>query len=510
MEVRRQEGDEPAVAVIGGGIGGLAAAIALQRAGIGCTVYERDDSFKQRREGFGLTLTNNPKGPLAALGLLESCIDTDCPSTCHWVFNPQGNILGYYGRYFKEKANALKEGSVVEGGVAGCCSGGLKIRDRGNLRVPRQDLREMLLQQLKPGTVQWSRKLLSITDNPDCEHVELRFEGRDEPDRAHVVVGADGIRSQVRHLRDTAVMGLCGQSMSAEGVPGESGQPASLSYLGVSVIIGISPVTSPLLHHQGFYVVDGMHRLFTMPFRSPESSCAAAAAGTPELVMWQLSFSGLSADNAKALKGMPAESLIKEALSRTAHWFGAVNEMIAASLLSDVWATPLYDRLAPVLIPRGKDCLSRLTVLGDACHPMSMFKGQGANQALQDGVLLAKWLGGESVEVGKKRRRLLPSSKSIQTVATRLRCFEREMVDRAAPKVAASRIAAGDYHSASALQTMYGIEGLELSEENSLDLSSPGAFLGIGAFSELNGDRNGLERLVWERYLRLKGEKDKI
>ncbi|CAM9162742.1 unnamed protein product, partial [Ectocarpus fasciculatus] len=435
--------------VVGGGIGGLAAAIALQRAGVHCTVYERDEAFKHRREGFGLTLTNNPKGPLAALGLLDACIDADCPSVCHWVFKPDGAILGYYGRYFKDMTESKQPISVVSSQDA------LKIRDRGNLRIPRQDLREMLLRQLQPDTVLWGRRLESITDDPQEEHVALHFAGEAEEARAHVVVGADGVHSQVRRIRDTAML-----------------TRKQLSYLGVAVIIGISPVTSPLLHHQGFYVVDGTHRLFTMPFRSegaPIGDGSGSETADSDLTMWQLSFSGLSEEEALNLRRTGPAAIVQEALRRTETWFDAVLEMIRSSLLTDVWATPLYDRAAPVLVPRPKESLSRLTVLGDACHPMSMFKGQGANQALQDGVLLAKWLGGESSpepdenvnSKGRKRKRLSPATSDAALLATRLRCFEREMVDRAAPKVAASRTAAEQYHSSVALEMDYGIEGLE-------------------------------------------------
>ena len=73
------------VAIVGGGLSGLATALALQKIGIKCTVFEKDLCFSDRMQGYGLTLTNNPKGPLNALGLLDECNERDCPSNAHWV-----------------------------------------------------------------------------------------------------------------------------------------------------------------------------------------------------------------------------------------------------------------------------------------------------------------------------------------------------------------------------------------------------------------------------------------
>lgn len=78
---------------------------------------------------------------------------------------------------------------------------------------------------------------------------------------------------------------------------------------------------------------------------------------------------------------------------------------------------------------------------------MSMFKGQGANQALGDGPLLASWLTKPGL--------------TAANLPTRLKCFEQEMVSRTSPKVKASFEAAQHLHSPACLEEFIGIEGVE-------------------------------------------------
>ena len=71
-----------------------------------------------------------------------------------------------------------------------------------------------------------------------------------------------------------------------------------------------------------------------------------------------------------------------------------------------------------------------MVVIGDPSYPMSMFKGQGANQALQGAPLLVRWL----------------VKRGISGLVNRLRCFGNEVISRAAPEVLESREAAVDLH----------------------------------------------------------------
>ena len=238
------------------------------------------------------------------------------------------------------------------------------------------------------------------------------------------------------------------------------GSPTPLKYLGVSVIIGLSTACHPLLDKQGFYVLDGVHRLFTMPFRE-------ATEVSPPLHMWQLSFSGWTEEefrqllqvdtsseihedtNEKAkIKGLTAPDvgrrLLAEAGRRTREWMDPVGQLLTNTRPEDVWGTPLYDRDPMRLLDTGASGNihgSRVTIIGDACHPMSMFKGQGCNQALEDGPLLAYWLRG-----GPSAAKVRGGKLSNKVLLTRLRNFERQMVARSSIKQRDSRAAAKSLH----------------------------------------------------------------
>jgi hypothetical protein len=256
-------------------LGGLSLAISLQNEGILYEIYERDERLEDRREGFGLTLTCGENGALDKLGVLRECLEQDCPSFCHWTFKPEGDILGYFGR-------ALAPGYLVSQ---------RNTKRTGNLRIPREVLRRILMEKLHVP-IQWGKKFVSCSSWGDDDNGGLQIHFADGTiSRADVLVGADGLHSRVRNWRDANLyrnnLPDCRQLTDAGLAPLESQAKNKKRYLGVTAILGISKATHPLISNQGFYILDGKTRLFTMPY-------SVHPDGSPKCCMWQLSFSGLS------------------------------------------------------------------------------------------------------------------------------------------------------------------------------------------------------------------------
>ena len=156
-------------------------------------------------------------------------------------------------------------------------------------------------------------------------------------------------------------------------------------------------------------------------------------------IMWQLSFP-MEEEKAEIMSAKGSSALKEEAIRRTP-WHAPIPEILSATPEVFVSGYPVYDR--ELLSPESFENAGSITLIGDAAHPMSPFKGQGANQALLDALSLAREIS----------RNCNPSSdwrkNSIRkTVLTK---FESEMLERSAIKVADSAAAAEFLHSEIAL-----------------------------------------------------------
>ncbi|WP_240452736.1 MULTISPECIES: FAD-dependent oxidoreductase [Sphingobacterium] len=385
----------PHVAIIGGGIGGVALAVACLHRGIPFTLYERDNNFDARSQGYGLTLQQASK-VIDGFGI--SYLDKGVVSTRHVVHTTTGKVIGEWGvRKWKSSASGYSP-------------------KRSNVHIARQSLRLALLKQLGgPESVKWGHQLIDFKQTENKE-IELHFlvNGSKKQATADMLVGADGIRSIVRRL-------LIGDKIKP------------LRYLGCIVILGICPlsaiesVESPLLDSATvFQTANGNERIYMMPY-------------TSDSVMWQLSFPMLESD-AKELSGRGPKALKEEACRRTP-WHDPVPQIINNTPEEQISGYPVYDR---ELLDLGSLQNSGIaTLIGDAAHPMSPFKGQGANQALLDALALAR-----AIYSGCQYL----SWKNIDVRAHILAEFEEKMLERSAPKVKDSADAAQFLHSELVLQ----------------------------------------------------------
>jgi salicylate hydroxylase len=386
----------PHVAIIGGGIGGVALAVACLHRGIPFTLYERDTHFDVRTQGYGLTLQQASKA-IERLGIFS--LAEGLTSTRHLVHTTDGTVIGEWG--MRKWMGSSSEKSIK----------------RKNIHIARQALRSALLEQLNGSDmIQWGHQLTAITE-PNAAGVMLQFQVNDEikTAKADVVVGADGIRSSVRKL-----------------LIGDDSTP--LRYLGCIVILGICSLKAlegvdPTLLDSAtvFQTANGHERIYMMPYDAHS-------------IMWQLSFP-MPEEEAKVLSAQGVQALKQEASRRT-QWHDPIPQIITATLETQISGYPVYDR--ELLSPEVLEKCGPITLIGDAAHPMSPFKGQGANQALLDALALALAITKGCHPLSQWRKDGV--RKSILTH------FEAAMLERSATKVKESEAAAQFLHSDMVLQ----------------------------------------------------------
>lgn len=308
------------VAVVGGGIGGAAAARALLQRGFEVDVFEQ--AAKLCEVGAGVALAPNGVRMLRRLGC--------------------GEAVGRRGSRWTDTAFCRPDGELVSPMVLPA-EDGVPLECYG---MHRADLLDMLLEGVPEKCIHPGHRCVGL--DQDARRATVQFENGNSV-TADVVVAADGIHSGLQRFVVAPAKPIhSGYSAYRGTIPrGSVGWPAGRVRL---------------------WVGEGKHFL-VYPVRDNQLLCYVGFVPTEEAMRESWSAAGDPQDLAAAFAG----------------WDRAIAGVIEQIGTTFTWG--LYDRE-----PLPRWTIGRLTLLGDAAHPMLPHQGQGANQAIEDAVALATLL----------------------------------------------------------------------------------------------------------------------
>jgi salicylate hydroxylase len=322
------------IAVIGCGIGGLVAAIALRARGFDVAVYEQAGDVSAG--GAGVSLGGNGMRLLDRLGLGPAIRRIASPPQRiqfhHWhtgdIFHQHAMGDWYTGTY----------GAPFLG-------------------VHRADLHQVLLEHSETEP-EVNHRCVELRES--STGVDLTFADGTKA-RADAVVGADGLRSAVR-----------------EHVTG----PDEAVFSGMSCFRGLVPIDQ----------VPGGDRMGLTFFLGPGRHLVAYPVRRGTLI----NFVAYVPDQVGTFESWSTKGDVAQAVTAFQGWHETVEALLRGTDDLGRWA--LYDRE-----PLRRWSTDRVTLLGDAAHPMLPHAGQGSNQAIEDAVVLAHFL--SRLEVGEALRR---------------------------------------------------------------------------------------------------------
>ncbi len=311
------------IIVIGAGIGGLAAALTLRRAGFEVQVFEQ--AAELREVGAGVQISPNATRILHRLGL-------EAPLRRFGV-RPRWAVVRRWDDGREISRQPLADACEQRFGAP-------------YYHFHRAELLDVLSAAVPNGVVHLDHRCVGLIQHED--RVEVQFHNGATAE-AEVVVGADGIHSTVRE----AILGpelprFSGHVVYRGLVPAER-----VAHLGVEV--EASSWWGPDHHFVHYFVGAGARYL----------NWVAVTPGEWRIESWT------------------AKGEVAEALKEFEGWHPRVRAIISSVDTTNRWA--LYDR-----DPLPRWSIGRVTLLGDAAHPMLPYMAQGAVQSIEDAAVLAK------------------------------------------------------------------------------------------------------------------------
>lgn len=319
---------ENKVAVVGAGIGGLAAALALLKSGIDVEVYEQAPELKE--VGAGIQISSNGTRVLYALGLEEALKRVQVL--------PSKRIIRHWAT--GETWNWFDLGAVT-----------LEKYGTPHVMLHRGDLHGVLadaLRALKPDAVHLGKRLASISQTE--EQAEIRFEDGSTATAAYAI-GADGIHSKVR------------ETLFGRDKP---------QFTGTVAWRGLVPMEKLPVHLQ---------RMEGVNWLGPEGHVLHYPVRRGEI----MNFISFVERGDWQVESWVTQGTKNELANDFRGWHEDVHAMI------DLIETP-YKWALMVRGPMAQWSKGRITLLGDACHPTLPFLGQGGVMAVEDGYIVAACL----------------------------------------------------------------------------------------------------------------------
>ncbi len=326
--------DKQHAIIAGGGIGGLAAAVALSRAGWRVSVLERARALEET--GAGIQLAPNATGVLNELGLLDLVME---------VATTPENLR------IRRASDGLELARFPLGVIAEARWGAPYAV------IHRADLQKVLLERCAADpdiTVETGAVVTGFADH--AQGVEVAFQQDDVKRRipCEALIGADGLRSTIRGL-----MGL-----------GKTDAPIWSGRTAWRALVPLDQAPEGVRKLETTLWLGAKCHLVHYPLR--EGALINVVAITED--DWR----GEEAKDLWTISGEPAD-----VTPRFSGWHGDARKLVRAAPSWKRW--PLFDRQ-----PIRRWTQGRVALLGDAAHPMLPFYAQGAAQAIEDAGALGR------------------------------------------------------------------------------------------------------------------------